>query len=160
MLRCELGDSSVHPTLRLALRDLRQASGRDVVTGAGAASASWIGLSIGMIVLDTLTGPGTQGVRKRWVRLLTEHGVTEEDARIVYALRCSLLHGYGVPEPTLAAGRRVLLSDDAEAFALDTSTPGRAVLSVPVVTGRLVERIAFEARDDWDDTLLDSDLRL
>ena len=51
MLRCELRDSHLYPSLELALRDMRQANGRDPMTGAGDGNESWIGLSMAMIVL-------------------------------------------------------------------------------------------------------------
>jgi hypothetical protein len=57
-----------------------------------------------------------------------------------------LLHGYGPPKPAKSYGRKVLLTDDRAAYALDTSRPGRALVSVPVFCGRMVERIAVEAR--------------
>jgi hypothetical protein len=60
-----------------------------------------------MIVLDTLSGDGdTDKVGERWSRLLTNHSVSDEDAAISYALRNSLLHGYGPPKrEKLATGR-------------------------------------------------------
>lgn len=64
-----------------------------------------------MIVLDTLTRED-EGVADRWKRLLTAHEVSEEDADLIYALRNSLLHGYGVPKPSRTHGRTVLLTSD------------------------------------------------
>ena len=98
-------------------------------------------------------------MRRRWARLLTGHGITAPDAAIIYALRCSLLHGYGLPKPSAADGRRVLLSNDANAYALDTDNEGIAKVSVHVFCGQLVERIAAEAGDAWDDSLIDTDVR-
>jgi hypothetical protein len=66
MLRCELRDSHLYPSLELALRDMREANGRDPMTGAGDGNESWIGLSMAMIVLDTLSG----GLRARGRRCL------------------------------------------------------------------------------------------
>jgi len=40
------------------LRDIRSANGRDPETGDGDGNDSWIGLSIAMIVLDTLSSDG------------------------------------------------------------------------------------------------------
>jgi hypothetical protein len=159
MLRCELHDSHLYPSLVLALRDMRQANGRDPTTGAGDGNRSWIGLSLAMIVLDTLSGNGGK-VGDRWKLLLTRHGLSSHDAEIVYALRCSLLHGYGPPKPERSCGRTVLLTDDRAAYALDASQDGRALVSVPVFCGRLVERITAEAPGDWDDSLINTDHRI
>jgi hypothetical protein len=158
MLRCELRDSYLYPSLVLALRDMRDANGRDPTTGTGDGNRSWIGLSLAMIVLDTLSGDDGN-VGDRWRSLLTNHGISEHDADIVYALRCSLLHGYGPPMPEKSRGRKVLLTNDCAAYALDTFQPGRALVSVPVFCGRLVERIAAEAPSGWDDSLIDTDYR-
>jgi hypothetical protein len=159
MLRCELRETHLHPSLVLALRDMRQANGRDPTIGAGYGNRSWIGLSLAMIVLDTLSGDGGK-VGDRWERLLADHGLSDHDAEIVYALRCSLLHGYGPPKAEKSFGRKVLLTNDRAAFALDTSRDDRALVSVPVFCGRLVERIAAEAPGDWDDSLIDTDYRI
>jgi hypothetical protein len=157
MLRCEQRASNLYPSLVLALRDMRQANGRDLVTGDGEGNESWIGLSLGMVILDTLSGD-SNGVRARWELLLTTHGITQEDARIIYRLRCSLLHGYGLPKPSMVNGRTVLLTSDVTAHAIDTSTSGRALVSVPVFCGRLVERIAAAAPQNWDTSLIDTDV--
>jgi hypothetical protein len=159
MLRCELRDSHLYPSLELALRDMRQANGRDPMTGAGDGNESWIGLSMAMIVLDTLSGDDDD-VGLRWKRLLTDHGLSAHDAEIVYGLRCALLHGYGPPKPAMSCGRKVLLSDDRATYAVDTSRDGHAVVSVPVLCGRLVERIATEVPGDWDDSLINTDYRI
>jgi hypothetical protein len=155
MLRCELRDSYLYPSLILALRDMREANGRDPTTGAGDGNQSWIGLSLAMIVLDTLSGDDAT-VGDRWKLLLTRHGLSAHDAEIVYALRCSLLHGYGPPKPEKSCGRKVLLSDDRDAYALDTSQDGLALVSVPVLCARLVERIVVDAPDEWDVSLIDT----
>jgi hypothetical protein len=109
-----------------------------------------------MVILDTLSG-SSKGVRARWDLLLTTHGITQEDAQIIYLLRCSLLHGYGLPKPSTVGGRTVLLTPDVTAHAVDTSTPCRALVSVPVFCGRLVERIAAAAPQNWDTDLIDTD---
>jgi hypothetical protein len=96
-LACPERGSRLYPTLILALRDMRRANGRDATTGEGAGNESWIGLALGMIVLDTLSG-SDEGVWARWLRLLSDHGLTHDDAAIAYQLRCSLLHGYGLPK--------------------------------------------------------------
>jgi hypothetical protein len=159
MLRCELRDSHLYPSLELALRDMRQANGRDPTTGAGSGNESWIGLSMAMIVLDTLSGDHDD-VGLRWKRLLTDHGLSAHDAEIVYGLRCALLHGYGPPKPEMSCGRKVLLSDDRATYAVDTSRDGHVLVSVPVFCGRLVERIATEVPGDWDDSLINTDYRI
>jgi hypothetical protein len=92
--------------------------------------------------------------------LLTDHAISEDDAKILYALRCSLLHGYGPPKPKDSCNRKVLLTDYADTYALDTSQTGRAILSVPVFCSRLVERIAAEVPGDWDESLIDTDYRM
>jgi hypothetical protein len=87
----------------------------------------------------------------------------EDDAGVIYALRalhCSLLHGYGLPQPRRVGGRDVLLSPDPVACAVDTSGPGRVLISVPVFCGRLVERIAAESPDDWDTSLINTNVPL
>jgi hypothetical protein len=158
MLHCPLEGSDLYPTLVLALRDMRTANQRDETTGEGKGNASSVGLSIAMIVLDTLTGDSSGDVGGKWTRLLTAHGVEEDDARTIYALRCALLHGYGLPKPEHASGRTVLLTRDAAGYALDTSREGFALVSVPVFCGRLVERIAAAAWMDWDKTLINTDV--
>ncbi len=159
MLRCELRGSHLYPHLVLALRDMRQANGRDLTTGAGSGNASWIGLSLAMVVLDRLSGD-SPGVGDRWTRLLTDHEVSEDDAKILYALRCSLLHGYELPKPDKSCGRTVLLTDDPAAYAVDTSRDGLALVSVPVFCGRLVERIAAEVPGGRDEGLVNTDYRI
>lgn len=134
---------------------MRTAHGRHDVTGAGPGNQSWVGLAIGMVMLDTLREPGLRAVEEKWVRLLTSHGISETDAKVIYLLRCSLLHGYYVPK--LGAGRSLQLTDDQNVYAVDTETQGLVSVSVPVFCRCLVERIASEAKDDWDDTLIDTD---
>jgi hypothetical protein len=57
MLRCPLEeDEHLFRSLVLTLRDMRCANQRDPETGDGQGNTSWIGLAIGMIVLDTLSG--------------------------------------------------------------------------------------------------------
>ncbi|MFI1352501.1 hypothetical protein ACH4TV_02750 [Streptomyces sp. NPDC020898] len=159
MLQCGLSESSLYPSLVLALRDMRQANSRDLGSGVGEGNESWIGLSLGMIVLDTLSG-SSGAVGLRWKRLLTSHGVTVEDAEIIYKLRCSLLHGYGVPKPSAVGGRTVLLTSDTTAHAVDTSVPNHALVSVPVFCGRLVERIAAAAPQNWDTSLINTKVKI
>lgn len=155
MLQCQLEFRSVYSSLVLALRDMRTANGRDETTGAGLGNSSWIGLAIGMAVLDTLTGPGTKNVGAKWRRLLTEHGVNKSDADDIYLLRCSILHGYYIPK--LSEGRRLQLVGDQHVHAVDTRIGNLVCVSVPVFCRCLVERIALEAQDDWDETLIDTD---
>jgi hypothetical protein len=155
MQACPVRPEHLYIPRDLALRDMRAANGRERETGDRDGNDSWIGLSLAMIVLDSLSGPD-RNVRRRWMRLLTGHEVSEPDAAIIYALRCSLLHGYGFPKPAATFGRVVLLSGDLTAYALDTDDDGIAMLSVPVFCGRLVERIAAEAVDGWDDSLIDT----
>ncbi|GAA4466492.1 hypothetical protein [Phytohabitans houttuyneae] len=158
MLRCDLNETNVYPTLVLALRDMRTANRRDETTGAGPGNESWIGLSIAMTVLDTLTNRN-ELVGQRWESLLTSHRIDPADARLIYALRCSLLHGYGPPKPGSNTGnRKVLLTDDRFTFAIDTSHDRVALVSVPVFCGRLVERIVLAAWSGWDQTLVNTDL--
>ena len=158
MLQCELRESRLYPSLVLALRDMRQANGRDPVTGAGSGNESWIGLCLAMTVLDTLSGSGPVG--ERWKRLLTSHGIPADDADVIYMLRCSLLHGYGLPRPSAVSDRKVLLTRDATAYAVDTSRADQVLVSVPVFCGRLAERIAHAAPQNWDTSLIDTDFTL
>jgi hypothetical protein len=79
---------------------------------------------------------------------------------LIYALRNSLLHGYGVPKPSRTHGRTVLLTSDPSRYAVDTSKRGQALVSMPVFCGHLFERIVAEAYDQWDVTLLDTDVKL
>lgn len=152
MLFCPVHSNHLYQRLELALRDMREAHGRNLETGAGVGSRSWIGLSLGMIVLDTLAGNGSTDW-ERWERLLTTHGVDLDDAFIIYKFRNSLLHGYGIPK---VSGTRVYATGDHDAYALGTDTPRKAVLSVPVFCGRLVERIAYVGRAHWDTSLIDA----
>ncbi len=156
MLTCPVRPEHLYIPRDLAIRDMRQANERNRETGDGDGNRSWIGLSLGMIVLDSLSGPGRDDVKKRWMRLLTGHDICEDDAAIIYELRCSVLHGYGFPRPAMTFGRVVVLSDDVNAYALDTDDEGIATLSVPVFCSRLVERIAAEAVGGWDDSLIDT----
>ena len=156
MFRCEHSPSNVHPTLVLALRDMRRANGRDPATGEGDGNESWTGLVIGMIVLDTLSGE-EPGAGQRFRRLLTSHDVQPADATIIWMLRNSLLHGYGLPKPSDVFGRNVTLTPDRDAYAVDTSRDGAALVSVPVFCARLVERIANKAKDGWDVSRINTD---
>jgi hypothetical protein len=53
--------------------------------------------------------------------------------------------------------RTVLLTPYHDAYALDTSQAGLALVSVPVFCGRLVERIvATIALDEWDTDLINT----
>jgi hypothetical protein len=155
MLHAPLNDSHLYTAFVLALRDFREACGRDAATGVGDGNASWTGLILGMVVLDTLSGSGPVGTRFK--NLLAQHGISPDDAKVIYMLRCSLVHGYGPPRPDLIGGRKLLLTDDHDAYAVDTSHTGRVWLSVPVFCGRLVERIAAAAEGGWDVSLLDTD---
>ncbi len=65
MLQCPRNQSNLYPTLGLALRDMRQANGRDPEKGTGDGNESWIGLSLAMIVLDTLSGSWAGRARVR-----------------------------------------------------------------------------------------------
>jgi hypothetical protein len=159
MLRCELTATKVYSNLVLALRDMRTANGRDPVTGEGDGNESWIGLTLAMIVLDTLSG-STQPAGKRFRRLLTDHGVDADDARYIYIFRCALLHGYGIPKPETVDGRRLFVSPAAGAYAVDTSRPDRIVVSVPAFCGCLVERIAHAIPQQWDTGLINTDVVL
>ena len=58
MLVCPITDSNLYPTLVAALRDMRHANGRDETTGEGGGNRSWVGLSIGMIVLGRVWPDG------------------------------------------------------------------------------------------------------
>lgn len=160
MLQCPDRTISIYSTLTLALRDMRKANGRDLVTGTGKGNESWIGLSLGMVIIDTLTGPGTAGVGKKWTKLLTAHRVDKADADIIYSTRCALLHGYGIPNEDMLGRRRMAFTDAHDAPALDTDTAGWAYLSVPVFCRTLVERLASEACDDWDSTYVDTRMLL
>ena len=159
-VRCPVRKSHKYPTLHLALRDFRTSNGRNPVTGAGTGNESWIALTLGMVVLDTLTSEDA-GVGARWLQLLTGHGIGEPDAEVIYRLRCSVLHGYGLPASTRPelGGRQLVATDEQNAYALEEREKEWR-LSVPVFCSRLVERIAFEARNDWDVKLLDTDFRL
>ncbi len=149
MLRCPLRADHLYPTLILAMRDMRTAHHRDPDTGDGAGTESWIGLTLGMIVLDTLSGSESP-VGQRWTRLLTANGISESDATVIYAVRNALLHGYGPPDPGRTGGRTVVFTNDPHGYAVDTAQPGLAVVSVPVFCSHLVERIAAAVPDAWD----------
>jgi len=153
MIRCPENSTSLYPSLALALRDLREANGRDEETGDRPGNFTWIALSMGMVVLDSLT-PSNEQVGTRWMDLLTGHGIDPEDATIIYQLRCSLLHGYGLPKPSAVFNRRAMMTREQDVYAVDTDRPSKALISVPVFCSRLVERIAFEAPYDWDTSLI------
>jgi hypothetical protein len=157
MLECPLQGTSLYTTLVLALRDMRDAHGRDAVTGRGNGDQRWIGLVLGMIVLDTLSGKDGK-VGERWSRLLTAHGISPQDANLIYKVRCSLLHGYG--PPSRVDGRRIFLTREQDAFAIESDSHDRGLLSVPVFCRVLVERIAFEAHASWDASLVDTEFKL
>jgi hypothetical protein len=154
MLQCPVRPMGVYRSRVLAMRDMRTANGRDAESGDGEGNASWIGLALGMMVLDTLT-PESEGVRDRWLRLLTGCGINDEDCAIIYQLRCSLLHGYGIPKPEKIGGRCLLLTNDHNAYAIDTNDHNVATVSVPVFCRSLVERIVAETPEqNWDTTLI------
>jgi hypothetical protein len=67
------------------------------------------------------------------------------------------VHGYGIPQPDVVRARNLYLTPYQDAFAVDTSADGRALVSVPVFCGRLIERIAAEAPEDWDTSVIDTD---
>jgi len=106
-----------------------------------------------MVVIDSLT-PNDQRVGERWADLLTAFEIEEDDAKIIYAVRNALLHGYYLPKPEDALGRKVVMTPDRSAFALDTETPGIARLSVPVFCSHMVERIALQGRSRWDTSMI------
>jgi hypothetical protein len=58
MLRFPIRPGHRYRPHELAIRDLREANGRDPTTGAGIPNHSWVALSLAMVVLDTLSGPG------------------------------------------------------------------------------------------------------
>jgi|GEM_PF-5231011 len=97
--------------------------------------------------------------------LVDRRGLPEEDAKISYKLRCSLLHGHGVPKPNDVSDpgggsdRKLVLTDAQEGFAVDTTRTGFISVSVPLFCGRLVERIVAEAPDDWDVASINTDYR-
>ncbi|MFN8023686.1 MAG: hypothetical protein U0Q03_19305 [Acidimicrobiales bacterium] len=158
MIQCPVGVAPVHSSLTLALRDLRTANGRDEETGDGPGNESWIGLSIGMTVLDTLT-KASDPHQQRMLRLLTAHGVEQRDAVAIYHLRNSVLHGYWLPTKTKLGNRRMVLHREQSTYALDTDVSAHEIyLSVPVFCRCLVERIALEAQSNWDATLIDTDV--
>jgi hypothetical protein len=153
MIHCPLRPDNVYLPLELALRDMRAANDRDKDTGARQGNVSWIGVCLGMIVLDTLSGD-TYPVWKRFKKLLTDHEVGHDDADIIWAVRCALLHGYGHPKPNDVGERHVLFSSDPTGYAVDTGNPQHVLFSVPVFCGYLVERIAAEVPEQWDTSLI------
>jgi len=151
----------VHPgrgylPIELALRDMRAANGRNPDTGEGVGNASWIGASVGMIVLDSLSGEA-RGASTRFKNLLVEHSIDPDDASLLWMIRNSLLHGYGLPKLAETGGRRVAFIDAAGGYALDTRDPDEIRLSIPVFCAQLVERIAAAVPDRWDTSLIDVD---
>lgn len=150
MLLCDLDETDTRTTWFLALRDMRTANGRNAATGAGEGNNSWIGLTVGMTLLDILsTSDRDENVGVRFRRLLTEHGVSEDDARYIYKFRCELHHAYGIPAPGKIDGRNLFVTPAVGAYAVDTRRSGRIEISVPAFCGRLVERIAYEAVPTW-----------
>lgn len=146
MRSCDLDTTHVYSNLFLALRDMRSANGRCPTTGAGDGNDSWIGLALGMIVLDILaTDDPKDKVGDRFRLLLTNHRVNKDDAAYIYEFRCSLHHAYGLPEPGAIGNRNLFVTPAVGAYAVDTSRAGRLEISVPAFCGRLVERIAYEA---------------
>lgn len=158
-LHCPVRAEHVYPPLELALRDMRTANGRNATTGDGPGNESWIGLCLGMIVLDTLSGDASH-VSHRFKKFLVDHAIGQDDAAIIWAVRCALLHGYGVPKQAAVGDRNVLLTSAVDAYAVDTSDPKKILLSVPVFCGQLVERIAAEAPDQWDTSLIKIDTNI
>jgi hypothetical protein len=161
MISCDLDTTHIYSNLFLALRDMRSANGRDPATGTGDGNDSWIGLALGMIVLDILsTSDEKEGVGVRFRRLLTEHRVSEDDAGYIYKFRCSLHHAYGLPTPGTIGGRDLLVSPAVGAYAVDTSRTDRLVISVPAFCGRLVERIAYETPQPQGTNLINTRMAL
>jgi hypothetical protein len=99
---------------------MRMANGRDATTGEREGNESWIGLCLGMVVLDSLSKYTAGGSdQARWTSLLKRHGISADDANTIFRLRCSLLHGYSLPKPEVVGGRRVLLPPGALRSTLD-----------------------------------------
>ncbi|MHB8539134.1 MAG: hypothetical protein ACYDCS_14120 [Candidatus Dormibacteria bacterium] len=86
MLACPVRPEHLNIPRDLALRDMRTANGRERETADRDGNDSWIGLSLAMIVLDSISGPD-RNVRRRWMRLLTGHEILSSDAKIIYELR-------------------------------------------------------------------------
>ena len=159
MLRCELRGSHLYPRLELALRDMRQANDRDPTTGTGDGNESWIGLSLAMIVLDTLSGDDTMWVIDGAPADTYQPLAGRREDRVrTPLLPAARLRAAEADEERRPEG--IALPTTAPLTQLDTSRPGQALVSVPVFCGRLVERIAAEAPGDWDDSLIDTDYRL
>ena len=59
--------------------------------------------------------------------------------------------------PHKAHGLKVYLTPYRDACAIDTTASGRALVSVPVFCGRLVERIAAESPSRWDTSTIDTE---
>jgi hypothetical protein len=55
MRQCPVKPKGVYQSRVLAMRDMRTASGRDAESDDGEGNGSWIGLALGLMVLDTLT---------------------------------------------------------------------------------------------------------
>jgi hypothetical protein len=147
---------------------MRRANGRNPETGGGPGNESWVALVMAMIVLDTLAGEDLQTSGKSFRELLSTHRIARMDAEIIYAVRCSLLHGYGLPQSDnkWVHHRTVVLTPATNgAFALYTPNPGtsdqkKALLSVPIFCSYLTERIASEAFQSWDESLVDVGISL
>jgi hypothetical protein len=157
MRRCELRDSNRYYPAELALRDMRQANGRDPETGLGDPNESWASLCLSMIILDVLSRQRKGKQEDRWVKLLIDHSIPELDARIIYALRNSLLHEYFLPTYTGpdVGILQIVLTGDRNGYAVDTS--GVPVLvSAPVFCGSLVEHLAFVVPISWTKPLVDT----
>ncbi|MGW4488505.1 hypothetical protein ACWEOE_32250 [Amycolatopsis sp. NPDC004368] len=152
-LHCAPHPDRPYLSLELALRDMRSAHGRDPETGEGPGTRSWIGVCLGMIVLDTLSGTSVPAGR-RFKRLLVEHGVDHDDAVVLWIIRNSLLHGYGLPRPADVRHRQVEVTGETDTFALDTSDPRLVRLSAPVFCSQLVERVAASVPHRWDSSLI------
>ncbi|MFI5615497.1 hypothetical protein [Amycolatopsis sp. NPDC051903] len=152
-LHCAPHPARDYLPIELAMRDMRSAHGRDPETGEGPGSRSWIGVCLGMIVLDTLSGTSAPAGR-RFKRLLIEHGVDHDDATVLWIIRNSLLHGYGLPRPSDVRHRRVEVTGATDAFALDTGDARVVRLSAPVFCSHLVERIAASVPHRWDTSLI------
>jgi hypothetical protein len=92
-----------------ALRDARQATGRDLNTGAvldETQTGSWLGAIGYLLLLDqigTAVEPASAGNRQQ-VSILRalewwSPGVTEKGRKAIYALRCALAHDYSLFNP-------------------------------------------------------------
>ena len=174
------GDTNVPVGLNQGLRGLRLLTGRDPDNGSGQAKISsdiaLPAMLVGFTIIDALSGeqepPESSSVEaasdshqthdseqlQRWTNLFGHFSYDEDDTRTFHSLYESIQHGFGLPNKV--AGRTVVLINEDNGYAIDTSHDGKAIISVPAFLNYVVEEFSTQHAKDWDNSVTDNSIRL